>query len=109
MQTELLDSSVPSETLAPVCLILFDGETSYTVTKAFYDAIRYQVEDILPALIRSAKYTLKELCGDAFWQQLGAGEQRMAGRCMADMVCRELLPVLFTEGKHEYPLYYRLK
>lgn len=101
--------SIPTTTNVIEYLLLFDGETFYTVSKAFYDAVRVQVEEIIPATIRGVKYTLEDLCGDEFWHQLGAGEQRMAGRCMADMVCRGLLPLSPAKGKHEYPKLYWLK
>jgi hypothetical protein len=86
-------------------IILYDG---YTVAAAFFDAVRYQVEEIIPALDPNGIYTLEVLCGDVFWQRLTAGEQRLAGRCMASMVVNKQLPFRFVQGEHEYPKLYQL-
>jgi hypothetical protein len=86
-------------------MVLYDG---YTVPAEFYHAVRLQVEAIIPAMERGGKYTLKLLCGEAFWRPLSHGDRRMAGRCMAQMVVSGLLPLCFADGKHEYPKLYRL-
>lgn len=87
-------------------VLLSDG---YQVTKTFYDNVRKQVEASLPAMERDARYTLKMLCGATYWDQLGRGERRTAGRCMSDMVENKLLPLRVAETKHEYPKYYQLE
>lgn len=84
-------------------------QDGYAVSKVFYNCIRLQVEDVLPALQPDDRYTLKTLCGKEFWGQLAIGERRMAGRCMAHMVVIGLLPLSFADSKHEYPKWYRLK
>ena len=88
--------------------MLYDGECIYTVAAAFYNAVRYQAEEIIPALIPGVKYKSEWLCGDAFWTPLSDGEKRMAGRCIAHMVVNGLLPLRFAESKHEYPKWYQL-
>lgn len=87
--------------------ILLHG--GYPVSKFFFDSIRRQVEEVLPALARGENYTTKILCGKDFWSQLGNGERILAGRCLADMVVRNILPLTFAHGKHEYPKRYQLK
>jgi hypothetical protein len=89
-------------------IILYDGETTYTVSKDFYDSVRCQIDDILPAVKSGEKYTLEMLCGPGFWELLEDGERKMAGRCMANMVFNGLLPLTFADSRHEYPKYYRL-
>ena len=86
-------------------LILHNG---YTVSADFYDKIRYQVEEILHVLDPNEINTLEKLCGDEFWQSLTAGEQKTAGRCMANMVVTKQLPFRFVQGEHEYPNLYQL-
>ena len=86
-------------------MMLHDG---YTVTENFYNAVRYQVDEVIPALIRDMKYTSEMLCGDVFWEPLSDGEKRMAGRCIANMVVSGLLPFDFAMTKHEYPKRYQL-
>lgn len=86
--------------------IFADG---YTLSSDFCRAIACQVEEIVPALIPDASYTLEMLCGEAFWARLSNGERRMAGRCMAQLVVNSKLPLCFADSRHEYPKYYRLK
>ena len=83
----------------------------YTVSADFYDKIRYQVEEILHVLDPNEIYTLEKLCGDEFWQSLTAGEQKTAGRCMANMVVTKQLPFRFVQGdtsRLNYPKLYQL-
>jgi hypothetical protein len=84
------------------------GCAGYFVSITFYNAIRLQVEEVIPLLDRDEKYTLQMLCGEAFWDPLTEGERRMAGRCMSHMVRNNLLPLRFAESKHEYPKFYEL-
>ncbi len=87
-------------------ILLHDG---YTILEIFYEVVRQQVDEGLPDLERDASYTAKRLCGKEFWRHLNNGERRMAGRCIAYMVTRNLLPLTFAETRHEYPKKYQLK
>ena len=87
----------------------YDGCAGYSVPVSFYNAIRRQVEEVIPVLLRDEKYSLEMLCGEAFWNPLTEGECRMAGRCMSHMVRNNLLPLRFAESKHEYPKLYELR
>ena len=89
-------------------MVLYDGETFYTVTAIFYDTVRHQVKEFVPAMIPGEKYTAEMMCGYAFWKLLSAGEQKMAGRCVASMVVNRLLPLRFVKTKHEYPKHYEI-
>jgi hypothetical protein len=88
-----------------IFIILCDG---YTVPNTLYTNVREQVAEIIPAVERDVKYTLEMLCGREFWDQLTDGEKRIAGRCMAQMIVKGLLPLRFAETKHEYPKRYQL-
>ena len=92
----------------PTHIILYDGHEVYTVSAALYSAVRYQVEEIIPALTPGVKYKSEWLCGNAFWDPLSDGKKRMAGRCIANMVANGLLPLRFAESRHEYPKWYLL-
>jgi len=89
-------------------IILYDGDTTYTVSAVFFNAVRCQIEEVIPALERGKAYRTEDLCGDAFWKILNDGERRMAGRCVAHMVARGMLPLSFVKTKHEYPKRYKL-
>lgn len=110
-----LSNLVPSTTHQSASLnvieykVLHDGEAFYAVNKDFYDSVLLQVEEVIKVLTPGKKYNLKTLCGEEFWDLLDNGERRMAGRCMADIVCRGLLPLTFARSKHEYPKHYQLK
>ena len=107
--TDTSDSTPPENHKGTtIYLILYDGHELYTVPAAFYSVVRNQVAEIIPAVERDVKYTLEMLCGEAFWKQLTDGEKRMAGRCMAQMIAKGLLPLRFAETKHEYPKRYQL-
>jgi len=79
------------------------------VNNDFLQIIKDIVVEIIPALEPGAGYTLKTLCGDAFWGKLSPGEQKQAGWCMKHLVLSGELPLIITESKHEYPIYYQLK
>lgn len=93
----------------PTHIMLYDGDDVYTVPAELYNAVRFQVEEVIPAMERGVKYTLEMLCGDAFWRTLSDGDRRKAGRCMAHMVANNRLPQLrFFGCKHEHPKKYQL-
>lgn len=71
--------------------------------------VRIVVEDRVPSLPHSAKFTLKKIFGEGLWGELNPGEQRTAGLCMSHMVTAGELPFVVAESKHEYPVYYQLK
>lgn len=87
-------------------ILLQDG---YTVSKAFYESVRLQVEEVIPGLLPNAHYTLKVLCTKEFWDALSDWECRTAGRCMADIVDKGLLSLSPAYSRHEYPKRYKLK
>lgn len=95
-----------TDPLTTVRVVLPDG---YSVSGAFLSAVQAQVEDVLPQLKPGHAYTADELCGPEFWNDLGPGEQRNAGRCLAYLVAQGALPLVHVPGKHEYPRRYRLK
>ena len=81
------------------------------VPETFYDRVRNQVEEIVPALEPSESYTLETLCGEEFWSNLSPGECKTAGRYMTDIVKKKRLPLVLDPKrcKHEYPKRYCLK
>ncbi|WP_430232617.1 hypothetical protein [Nitrosomonas communis] len=89
-------------------VLLRDGRV---VPKRLYDRIRTQVEKALPFLNPNRKYTAKKLCGRKFWDEylLFADKQRLAGRCLANMVVRNELPLEFVELTTSFSRSYQLK
>lgn len=87
-------------------VILLGG---YTAPQAFYNSVRQQVEEALPALECDKSYTLEMLCGKAFWDQLDTGEPLMAGRCMTYMVKNNLLPLIFVDKTSANAKLYQLQ
>lgn len=87
-------------------VLLHNGHTVYP---EFLNCIRYAVEARIPSLTHNMKTTLKNICGNEFWNLLSRGEKSMAGWCMVHLVASGDLPLLFAEANHEYPKYYMLK
>ena len=86
-------------------LLLHDG---YPISKSFFDRVQQQLEERLPTLKRYKRYKAQPLLGDAFWDAMNNGERRMAGRCLAHIVARKLVPLHFAKSNHEYPKWYQL-
>ena len=87
-------------------LILLNDGTS--VSLDFYEAILFQVEEVLPALEYGVNYTAKMLCGETFWTSI-KGDCSLAGRCLADMVAQEKLPLTSTGVTAQNAQQYQLK
>ena len=73
----------------------------------FMDFVRYVAEDRIPELSFHVEMTAEDICGDAAWELLERGEQRLAGKCMRRLVKDNELPLDPVQTVHEYPLYYR--
>ena len=71
-------------------ILLLNG--SFTVPQKLHDNVREQVTDIAPALTLDTKYTLQMLCGPEYWDSLSITERQSAGKCMAYMVKKGLVP-----------------
>jgi hypothetical protein len=84
-------------------------ESGHKVSKEFYDLIHRHASTVIPKLRRNRAYQSKGLCGVAFWETLTADQQRMAGRCVAEMVRWGQLPLVPIEGKPNDPLWFRHK
>lgn len=67
-------------------------EISSTSQDDLYNTIRKHVTAIAPLLIPDEKYTLQSICGPDFWSSLSDGQRIEAGRYMADMVRKRLVP-----------------
>ena len=91
----------------PVVMIVLLG--GHMATEVFYNKIKSQVEQVLPAVAPDVSYTLEKLCGSGFWGQLDPKEQKLAGRCMVRMVKKGELPFEFVGCEHASPKKYRLK
>jgi hypothetical protein len=86
-------SSIEIKAPKVVEYIMIQGR--YCVPKTLCDSIKKQVESIIPALIRNVNYTLEELCGEEYWNQLTVGARKLAGRAMAHLVSTKSLPLNF--------------
>ena len=81
------------------------------VPEVFYNRVMNRVEVIIDGMEPSVSYTLERLCGEEFWSTLSPAERKTAGRCMADIVMKKLLPLVSDPNRcqHEYPKRYCLK
>jgi len=81
----------------------------YSAPQEFYESVRLQIEDVVPALQRDVPYTSKALCGGGFWKLLTKGERILAGRCVAHLVVMNRLPLKFAESGSNCSKRYALK
>ena len=88
-----------------IIIVLDDG---YTVHKPFYDRIKYEILDALHVLQPNVDYTAKDLCGPDLWKGLKGGEPSLAGRCVADMVRKGVLPLRFAGCEYDNPIRYTI-
>jgi len=89
-----------------------DSITLYPGQKAphdFYHSIRLIVAEKLPELNRGRSYTLKEIFPKEVWQQFGAGDCSLAGKYLAHMADKKLLPLVFTGLSGKFSKRYQLK
>ncbi len=79
------------------------------VNSLFYDAVRAQVEFMLPTLEAGRTYTARQICGEGFWALIGILEARQAGMCLRDLVNRGDVTLSHVQRKCKYPRVYRRK
>ena len=73
------------------------------------DSVLQQVEEVIPYLLPNEEYTLKMICGDDYWNQLGNGERRAVGQYISHLVVDGHLSLAPAKGDHEYPKLYKLR
>ncbi len=54
----------------------------YVVETDFYARVEKAQEDILPALVKGAKYATADICGDELWESFSSSERRFAYLCL---------------------------
>lgn len=80
-----------------------------SIHSCFLNSIQVAVEARIPAVLPYTDYTLRQICGEGFWDRLDRGEKTRAGWCMVHLVAMGDLPFTVAASRHEYPVYYRLK
>ena len=74
-------------------------------------AVRQQIMEIIPAMRYGTLYTVKDMCGDEFWETLTVGQQRTAGKIAVQLVNLGQVPL--TPGPFKkaspYPKKYLLR
>jgi hypothetical protein len=94
--------SMPQETME-----LLGG---YKAPVAFYEFVEGQVQDAMHEVQEGKIYTLEMLCGGEFWLILETpNNQRLAGRCFAQMVHQGRFPFEFMQYKRSPTKRYLLK
>lgn len=81
----------------------------YTVHEEFFSIIKQQVEEGIREVNRNEIFTAKIVCGDGLWAVLSNWERRLAGRCVAYMVVKGILPFTFDNSKSGPTKWYRIK
>ena len=87
---------------------IHDGHGFHKVPKRFYDDVRQQILNIIPALLPACDYTVEMLCGPDFWGPLSDHQKQIAGKAVAHMVRRHELPLRRVGCPHKSPARYAL-
>ena len=88
--------------------LIYDGRRAFEAPIEFYNEVLELGLWIVPALLPGARYTARMLLGPEFWACLDAPGKHLAGRCIADMVRHERLPLQRIGCRHRRPVQYEL-
>lgn len=83
-------------------------DTGRSVPEPLYNSVKQHLKNRIHKLDRERIYKAEMLCGKEFWDPMFAGEQKMAGECIASMVRQKILPLELVQKKHEYPFWYQI-
>jgi len=81
----------------------------YTASKAFYTRVYKMMVAALSGKVPGIKCTVEQFVGQKLWCELGSGERKLAGRCVAHMVSKNLLQLDFAGKTKANAQQYRLK
>ena len=81
----------------------------YTVHEEFFNIIQQQAEEGAPLVNPNMPFKAEMVCGDGLWAVLSNWERRLAGRCVAYMVVKGILPFTFDNSKSGPTKWYRIK
>jgi hypothetical protein len=84
-----------------------DGDC--TLPADMLQAVRLQAEVAIPKLAHDAKFTARQICGKTFWTQLTRPEKVRAGQCLAWLVFKKLLRLVFVGRNRSNARMYRRK
>lgn len=76
------------------------------VRQELYDPLVSHVRNLIPALPHNVDFTLKQMCGDEFWESL-EGYESLAGQIISCLVKHELLDLIQVGCEHRQPKKYR--
>ena len=81
----------------------------WTVTEAFYAGLREMVIDLEPGLIPGVPHKVQDILGDDFWDPLDRYTRIVIGACVAQMVRRGEVPLVFEKCECQVPKRYCAK
>lgn len=90
-------------------MVFIYKESRICISKSDHDEFMKIIEDILPAIKKSMKLTLQQICGNHYWLFKTRGERRTLGKYFAYLVDEGLLPFEFAYSRCGAPKCYRLK
>lgn len=91
----------------PLRYVLLHGR--HAVLIELLDAVRFQTSYAMRLELEAdTRYSAKQLCGHAFWNQLNRRERLLAGSCLAHLVSEGELPLERVNAFKKYPNVYRL-
>jgi len=90
-------------------IVLYDGHRTHLVPRPFYEDVRDRVVAFRAQMIPGLAYKSEIMYGADSWALLSDTQQRMAGRCIANMERNDLLPLRRLGCRHQYPARYALR
>lgn len=88
-------------------ILLLGGR--HKALKEFFDIVRQQALEGIPLMNPNMPFKAEMVCGDGFWAALPKPEKWLAGRCVAYMVVKGILPFTFDNSKSGPTKWYRIK
>lgn len=81
----------------------------YSVPAVMYTDLMHHMEKQMPNIKAGNLYTLKSMCGRAFWNDMNSWQRRASGRAFAYMVHTGMFPFKFVQYKRSPTKRYLLK
>jgi len=88
------DFGVYFENLVRPCPFMFELPNGEIVSLGLTNSIHIQIENRQPELTPEIPYTLRDICGDAYWHKLNETQQEMAHDCVVYLIDHQDLPMI---------------
>lgn len=106
---ENIESTIPEQQDDSLIIMHIQLNDGTWIQERFYNQVLELIRDVVPALELEYSYSAEMMCGEAFWKSLEKGERINAGKCVAQMVRKNILPLCFAGKTRSNSSLYQLK